>query len=126
VRDVADAHLAALDRPQAHGRYLCAAETMDMAHVVALMRELGYRGKLPSLKLTGAAGTALMRLASYAQPKGVGSYLRTHLGRHPRFDTGKIRRELGITFRPVADSIRDTLADLARWGHIANPEGTAA
>jgi dihydroflavonol-4-reductase len=126
VRDVADAHLAALEKPQAHGRYLCAAETMEMAQVVALMRELGYVGKLPKIKLTGGVGTMLMRLASYAQPKGVGSYLCTHLGRHPRFDTAKIRRELGITFRPAADSIRDTLADLARWGHIEAPERRVA
>ena len=126
VRDVADAHIAALDRAQAHGRYLCAAETMNMAAVVALMREFGYRGKLPKLNLAGPTGTALMQLASYAQPKGVGSYLRTHLGRHPRFDTAKIRRELGVSFQPVKESIRDTLADLAAHGHIAASELAAA
>lgn len=122
VRDVADAHLAAVDRPQAQGRYLCAAATMDMAHVVALLRALGYRGKLPKLKLIGGVGTGLMRLASYAQPQGVGSYLRSHIGRHPRFDTGKIEHDLGISFRPVAESIRDSLADLARWGHIGKAD----
>lgn len=126
VRDVADAHLAALHHEQAHGRYLCAAETMDMAHVIALMRDLGYRGRLPKLSLTGDVGSALMRLASYAQPSGVGSYLRTHLGRHPRFDTRKIQSDLGVSFRPIADSIGDTLLDLVRWGHIAKAERPAA
>ena len=30
-----------------------------------------------------------------------------------------IASELGISYRAAADSLRDTLADLARWGHIA-------
>jgi dihydroflavonol-4-reductase len=118
VRDVANTHLAALDHPNAKGRYICAAGNMNMSDLVSLIRRLGYPGKLPSLRLDGAAGTALMKLASHGQPTGVGSYLRTHLGRVPRFDNSKARRELGSNFRPVADSIADTLADLARWDHI--------
>jgi dihydroflavonol-4-reductase len=59
-----------------------------------------------------------MRFASQFQPAGTGSYLRTHLGRTPRFDNSKIRNDFGITFRTSADSIADTLIDLAKWGHI--------
>jgi dihydroflavonol-4-reductase len=121
VRDVADAHIRALETPAASGRYLCAAGNMSMSEVVALIRLEGYSGKLPRLAMTGSAGTALMKLASYIQPTGVGSYLRTHLGRTPRYDSAKIRNGLGVAFRPVPESIRDTLADLARWGHIAPP-----
>lgn len=126
VRDVAAAHIAALDVAEASGRYLCMAGTRDMAQVIATIRGAGYRGKLPSLKLTGGIGTALMKLASYAQPQGIGSYLRSHLGRSPRVDASKAARELGIDFRPVETSIADTLADLARWGHIAPAERAVA
>jgi hypothetical protein len=49
--------------------------------------------------------------------------LRSHLGRIPRYDTGKSRRDLGLTYRDPADSLRDTLADLVRWGQIADPKG---
>ena len=59
-----------------------------------------------------------MRLSSYFQPKGVGSYLRTHIGRVPRYDTNKIEKELGVKFRPTETSILDTLDDMARWGHV--------
>lgn len=119
VRDVADAHIAALDTPAASGRYLCTSGNLDMAAVVGLMRKRGVRGKLPSFDLSGGLGTAFMQIASYTQPAGIGSYLRTHLGRVPRVDTSKIRRELGIVFRAPEASIADTLADLERWGHIA-------
>jgi dihydroflavonol-4-reductase len=125
VRDAADTHLRALDHPQAGGRYICAAGNMNMADLVSLIRRLGYPGKLPSLRLDGAAGTALMKLASHAQPAGVGSYLRTNLGRVPRFDNSKARRELGSGFRPVAGTIADTLADLAARGHIEPPAANA-
>jgi dihydroflavonol-4-reductase len=59
-----------------------------------------------------------MKLASRTQPKGVGSYLRTHLGRVPRYDTTAICTAMHMTFRPSRDSLRDTLNDLVRWGHV--------
>lgn len=123
VRDVAAAHVAALDPGVPSGRYICAADNMDMAGVVDLMRRRGYgHARLPKLKMTGPVGTALMRLASRTQPAGIGSYLRTHLGRVPRFDNTKIRREMGITFRTPEQSITDTLADLTKRGHIPAPQ----
>jgi dihydroflavonol-4-reductase len=119
VRDVADAHIAAMMTPKASGRYICASANMTMTEVVALMKENGYaKSKLPKFSLVGSFGTALMKLASYTQPPGVGSYLRTHLGRKLRFDNSRIRKDFGFTFRTPAESIKDTLRDLAKWGHI--------
>jgi len=119
VRDVADAHIRALTTPSARGRYLCAAGTASMRDVVQLLRANGFDGaKLPTLPLDGPWITAAVKLTLFTQPPGVASYLRTHLGRVPRFDTAKIRAELGMTFRPLERSILETLADLARWGHL--------
>src|SRR6185369_10207405 len=114
VRDVALAHVAAMETPEAHGRYICANETLTMRQLVAMMRELGYGNgaRLPTLPLDSAIGNQIVRVASYAQSSGIGTYLRTHVGRKPRFDNRKIRRELGITFRPVRTTVADTLSDL--------------
>jgi dihydroflavonol-4-reductase len=122
VRDVADAHIAVMDHPKAEGRYVTASANMDMVQLVALMKEVGFgHTKLPKINLTGSFGTGLMKLVSYTQPQGVGSYLRTHLGRVPRFDNSKSRRDLGLNYRTPEASIRDTLVDLAKWGHIPKP-----
>jgi len=127
VRDVATAHLRALETTTAAGRYLCAGETRSMRAVVDFLRHNGYGGsRLPRLGLDNALGNRIAWLASWTQPRGIGTYLRSHLGRAVRYDNGKIRRELGVTFRPLDDSLRDTLADLVRWGHVAPPTAVAA
>ena len=120
VRDVAAAHVRAMDTPTASGRYICAGEAASMRTVVGLLRKHGWAVgyKLPSIGLDNPVGDVIVRLGSYLQPSGVGSYLRTHVGRVPRYDTSKIRRELGMTFRPLAETIAETMTDLQRWGHL--------
>jgi dihydroflavonol-4-reductase len=119
VRDVADAHVRALDTPLAHGRYLCAGDTLSMRGLVTLLTQKGYAGyKLPKRPLDTSSGNLLVRLLSFTQSPGVGSYLRSHVGRVPKYDTSKIRTDLGISFRPVEETVVETLKDLDRWGHL--------
>ena len=95
---------------------------MGMPEVVDIVRASGWgHAKLPKMSLTGPFGTALIKLASYTQPSGVGPYLRTHIGRALRFDNSKIRDELAIDFHSPETSIRDALVDLAKWNHIPQP-----
>jgi dihydroflavonol-4-reductase len=118
VRDVALAHVLALETEKAQGRYICANVTVGMREVVEILQAAGYgHYKLPKIGLDCAAGDFVVTLSSYFQPKGVGSYLRTHIGRTPNFDNSKIQRELGLRFRPVKDSIHDSITDLLKWGH---------
>jgi dihydroflavonol-4-reductase len=122
VRDVAEAHVRALAHPAAHGRYICAGEVVSLRRLVELLATNGYgRYRLPTRRLDGPVGTWLARLASYTKPAGTGAYLRTHLGRVPRYDTSKIRTELSVSFRPVAETILETVQDLERWGHVHPP-----
>jgi dihydroflavonol-4-reductase len=118
VRDVAKAHILAL-QPSAKGRYLCAADTVAMREVVEIMSKSGFdKYKLPKLGMDCTIGDYAVKLSSYMQPKGVGSYLRTHIGRVPKYDNSKIKNELGLAFRDVRSTIVETLADLGAQGHI--------
>jgi dihydroflavonol-4-reductase len=122
VRDVAVAHVRAMDAPAARGRYICAAQAVSMRELVDVIRRHGFAWrKVPRLSLEHGAGDLLITIASYFQARGVGHYLRTHIGRVPRFDHSKIERDLGLRFRPVEQTIVDTLEDLVRWGHIDQP-----
>ena len=124
VRDVADAHVRAMETPSARGRYICAGAAVPMRELVQIVSDAGWGPghKLPQLGMDCAAGDFAVKLSSYLQPKGVGTYLRTHVGRVPRYDTSKIERELGISFRPPAESIRAALDDMARWGHVSEKQ----
>jgi dihydroflavonol-4-reductase len=121
VRDIAAAHVEALRRDDAEGRHICASEVVSMREVVSILREAGYGEgySLPSLDLSGAVGTGLVRLFSYTQPAGVGSYLRTHLGRDMRWSNARAKERLGIDFRPAKASILDAVADMERHGHLS-------
>ena len=118
VRDVSEAHVRAMETPSACGRYLCVGDRASLRELAGMMRDAGVRGKIPTVGMDGAFGTALLKLLSWFQPKGMGSYLRSHLGRVPAYDAGKIRRDLGLEFRPVRVSVLDTLEDLRRRGLI--------
>ncbi|TVQ94062.1 MAG: NAD-dependent epimerase/dehydratase family protein [Deltaproteobacteria bacterium] len=117
VRDVAEAHVRAMEVAEAKGRYICAGQTVSMREVVELLRDRGHEG-LPSMALDNAIGRAIVWCGSWFQPKGAGTYLRTHLGRVPRYDNRKIQDDLGISFRSAESSILDTIGDLRRWGHL--------
>jgi dihydroflavonol-4-reductase len=121
VRDVAHAHVRAAEVPKAHGRYLLVQDPpVSMRTLVGWLREAGYGEgtRLPSRALDNPVGNLLVRLNAYSQPPGVGSYLRTHIGRVPRYDTTKARQELGLSLRPTRETVLDTARDLERQGHL--------
>lgn len=120
VRDVAHAHVLAMENEKAKGRYLCISETLSMSEVVSILREAGYSNyKLPKMKMTGKAGDALVKILVIIQPKGIRTFIRTHVGRGVEYDNSKIRQELGMTFRLVKESISEAVEDLLRWKHIS-------
>ena len=120
VRDVARAHILAMTTPAANGRYICAGDRVAMRELTELLRANGYGEgyKLPKIGLDCATGDFIVKLSSYMQPKGVGDYLRSHVGRVPNYDNGKIQRDLGLRFRDAKTSVLESVADLIRWGHV--------
>ena len=119
VRDVALAHVRAMEVAEAEGRYLCASDVLSMRAIVAIMREeLPPTVRLPTRPLDNAFGTTVAKLAAQFQPPGVRSFLRTNLGRALQLDASKARRDLGIEFRPVRESVLDTVRDLVARGEI--------
>ena len=123
VRDVAKAHLLAMETDTASGRYLCSAESLQMREVVALLKSSGFGGyALPKIDLSGKIGTLIMKLLSFTQPRDTGMYIRTTIGRTMRYDNSKIRRELQLSFMDVKKSIIETVNDMIKWGHLPSPK----
>jgi dihydroflavonol-4-reductase len=120
VRDVATAHVLAMERPDAEGRYLIAAGTRTMRQVLDLLRGKGWgdRYRLPSIRLDRGIGVPLSKLIAAVQSSGTRDYLLNHLGGSMRFDNSKATTELGVEFRDVDQTILETMDDLERWGHL--------
>ena len=119
VRDVALAHLLAMETPDASGRYMCLSEVVTMRELVDVLRPLAKgRGKLPTRSLEAPVWTAMVKAVALTRPAGERSYLRTHLGRPLRVDTTRIRSGLGMSFRPVSAVLADAFADLDARGQL--------
>jgi dihydroflavonol-4-reductase len=122
VRDVARAHLRAIDSEQAGGRYICAEHVATLSEVVDILRENGYEDYgLPRINLANSLGNVVVRAMSIFEKPGTRSYLRTHLGTRPNFDSSKIKDELGLEFRDLETTLLETADDLVEWGHVGNP-----
>jgi nucleoside-diphosphate-sugar epimerase len=128
VRDVAAAHILAMTEPTAKGRYLIVNENWTMAKLVSFMRdELGYSDyRLPKLNLATPFGDKVMKLLSYTQPSGNGTYMRSHVGRKMQFDNSKAVDELHIKYIPAAQSIQEAVEDMVRWKHLPVKDSTKA
>ncbi|MER5717916.1 NAD-dependent epimerase/dehydratase family protein [Streptomyces sp. NPDC002132] len=104
VRDVAAAHIAAAERPEAHGRYLLAAEEMTSFHRMAAILRAHHPGdlRLPRTVLPHWPVRVLGPAFGLSQ-----DYIRTHLGIRFRVDNRRSVEELGVAYRPFEETLLD-------------------
>jgi len=109
VEDVADAHVAACAESVPAGRYLLIGGSLTMKEVVAELRDElpEYSARLPTTDLTGPFGNALTKVASFAQPKYTGQWIRTNVGRTVKYDVSKSAAVLPNGYRDVKAVVRD-------------------
>jgi nucleoside-diphosphate-sugar epimerase len=104
VRDVADAHIAAAEKADAHGRYIVAAERMTSFHEMARVILVRYPKnlRLPRTRLPHWPVRVLGPAFGLTQ-----DYIRKHLGIRFEVDNGRSVRELGISYRPIEETVLD-------------------
>ncbi|MFJ2886912.1 NAD-dependent epimerase/dehydratase family protein [Streptomyces sp. NPDC087305] len=104
VRDVADAHIAAAENPEAHGRYIVAdarmASFLDMSR--ALRKHFPREYRLPRHGLPHWPVRVLGPAFGLTQ-----DYIRKHLGIRFPVDNRRGIEELGITYRPLEETLLD-------------------
>ncbi len=114
VRDVAEAHLRAGYDPEAHGRYVVSGHDSDLAEIVAILREeFGDRYPVPRRTLP----TWLVRLVGPLIDRTLTRrFVRGNVGLPWRADPGKSVRELGMTYRPLEETVVEFFRQLADAG----------
>ena len=120
VRDVAAAHIAAMETPKAAGnRYIVNAQSLwlkDIADV--LLAEFGPQGYRIGTWVMPKAGAWVISFFS-----GVVSRYYSSLGKRSKYNCEKMKTELGIEPRDVRQSIIETGYSLIEYGVIDKTPG---
>lgn len=115
VRDVAKAHILAMENPDARGRYVCSAEPKNLKQVIEVLKREFPGYSYPWLNIPNV----LVYLMSYLEREGRGSFIRTNTGKGAfEISNFKIKQELGIKFMSIDTSIIDSVRDLQKWGNV--------
>ncbi len=114
VRDVALAHVRAMEVERPSERYVCSAASAALRDMARTLREVAPHAKVP----TRALPDVLLYATALFDPRLTFGFLRKNLGRAPRFDNARIRRELGVDFRPVPETVADTARSIVEGGYL--------
>ncbi len=107
VRDVAAAHVAAL-QPAARGRYLLCSGGRWLTEIAAQLQT-----DFPSRRIaTATLPTPLLYAAALFHPRLSLRGVRDSVGLRPQYDSTRAQRELGLQFRPLDQTVRDTAQSL--------------
>ncbi len=122
VRDVAIAHVLALEVPEARNRrYVVSAGLHDLPGLGRMIRAANARLKAPIYTMpTVVAMLGPLMPGSRARF----SYMWRHLGLRRPLNNARAVAELGLAFRPMADTVRDSVKELTDQGML--PEATGA
>jgi nucleoside-diphosphate-sugar epimerase len=124
VRDVAAVHAAVVESGRGARSYLATGEFVQFARLFELMRAITGR-RLPAapapparvLLAGGALATTVQRVLPFRLPlsrEGPWIVINAQPG-----DDSATRDQLGVTFRPAAEAIADTVRWLYQAGHIS-------
>lgn len=113
VRDVAEMHLRALDRPETAGRrYIAAAGSIPLAGIGQLFKAAYPTRRIPTRE---APRFVLYLLGMF---DGSVKAILPKLGRLERVSNLRAVHEMGMTFIPVPQALRDTAEALVKAGKI--------
>lgn len=103
VRDVADAHIIALEKEDAEGRHILAERTMSLFEMTRILKKLfGRKYLLPIMKAPKTLMILIGRLFNVT-PR----FVKRNVGYPVRFNTTKSRKELGINYTPIEKTLKD-------------------
>lgn len=105
VRDVAEAHLLAAFNQNARGRYITSAHNTDLLELAtSLLPKYGDQYPLPKRKLPK---WLLMLVGPFVNKAFSRRFIKNNVDIAWKADNGKIRKELGLQFRPLQETMED-------------------
>ena len=110
VRDVALAHILVMEKIEAAGRYLCAAEVWHWNDMFDYLEEIctaeNIDATIPTTHCDCNCCCGFVHCLACTQPKAAADFMHNSVNKVADFDNGKIVR-LGMNFRPIKQTVRD-------------------
>ncbi|MCT4664472.1 MAG: NAD-dependent epimerase/dehydratase family protein [Flavobacteriales bacterium] len=116
VRDVADAHFEAGFNAQAKGRYITSGYNTDLLEIgMSLQDKFGDQYALPKKALPK---WLLMIIGPMTNKLFTRKFIRNNVNVAWKADNSKIKKELGITFRPFKETMEESFQTMIDHGII--------
>lgn len=106
VRDVATAHFQAGFTPEAKGRYITSAHNTNFLEMSEIL--LPKYGKDYPLPKKAMPKWLLMIVGPFANKLFTRKFIRNNVDHEWKADHSKIKKELGLSFRPMAQTMTDS------------------
>ena len=114
VRDLAEAHFQAGFTPEASGRYITCGHCTDLLEMgTVLLPKYGDKFPLPKRALPK---WLLMIVGPMANKSFTRKFIRNNVNVPWKADNSKIKKELGISFRPLQETMEDAFQVLIDEG----------
>ncbi len=113
VRDVAEAHLRGAFVPEAKGRYLISGHDSGMMQMAKILREAYPGYPLPK---RAAPKFLLWLVGPFVNKAFTRKVVSRNIGLPWKADNAKSRRELGMSYRPVEQTVKEHFAQLIDEG----------
>jgi nucleoside-diphosphate-sugar epimerase len=114
VRDVADAHLKALEQDDANGRYILAERTGGIIEITKMIK-MTFGDKYQTPK------GLIPKWSMYLAGPFVGvkwSFIRRNVGYPLKLDTSKSRNQLGLSYTPLETTVSDMVTAMEALGMV--------
>lgn len=107
VRDLAEAHYQAAFNPKAQGRNILSSSNTDLLQMAATLEEKYSQYPLPRRQLPTLLLWLAGPLTGYSR-----KFIKRNFGYRFAADNSKAKRELGLKYRPLKESMQDMLQQL--------------
>lgn len=116
VRDVAEAHLRAAFTPEAKGRYITSGHDSSLMEIASILREsFGNGWPFPKRTLPKSLLWLVGPLANKALTR---KFISRNVGYPASFDNAKSKKELGMTYRPLPETVDEMFQQMLDSGSI--------
>lgn len=114
VRDVAEAHIIAAFKPEAKGRYIISDTVLSLFEMgQALRTHFGSKYPFPKMTAPKAAFWLIAPLFGYQR-----DFVAKNIGYKIAFDTSRSRKELGLNYRDIRQSLVEHFQQLIDDGLV--------